>query len=113
MALPRQRQPWTDLLQAGRDDERLVREAFEGGTPARLVDTPPLHPRLLAALRETGGERLYAHQAEAVEAAMEGPFIVTTGTASGKSLCFNLPTLHALLTKPTAPALYLAPPKGV
>src|SRR4051812_21968149 len=113
MALTRQRQPWTDLLQAGRDDERLVREAFEGGTPARLVDPPPLHPKLLTALRETGVEQLYAHQAEAVEAAMAGPFIVTTGTASGKSLCFNLPTLHALLTKPTARALYLYPTKAL
>jgi len=113
MAITRQRQPWTDLLQTGRDDERLVREAFEGGTPPRLVDPPPLHPKLLAALRETGVEQLYAHQAEAVEAAMAGPFIVTTGTASGKSLCFNLPTLHALLTKPTARALYLYPTKAL
>src|SRR3954471_20720265 len=113
MAITRQRQPWTDLLQTGRDDERLVREAFEGGTPARLVDSPPLHPKLLEALDRTGVEQLYAHQAEAVEAAMGGPFIVTTGTASGKSLCFNLPTLHALLTKPTARALYLYPTKAL
>src|SRR3954453_24098393 len=113
MAITWQRQPWTDLLQTGRDDERLVREAFEGGTPARLVDPPPLHPKLLAALRETGVEQLYAHQAEAVEAAMAGPFIVTTGPASGKSLCFNLPTLHALLSKPTARALYLYPTKAL
>src|SRR3954452_8198453 len=113
VAITRQRQPWTDLLEAGRADERLVREAFEGGTPARLVDAPPLHPRLLGALEKAGVERLYAHQAEAVEAAMGGPFIVTTGTASGKSLCFNLPTLHALLTKPTARALYLYPTKAL
>src|SRR5947207_1874322 len=113
MAITRQRQPWTDLLQTGRDDERLVREAFEGGTPPRLVDPPPLHPRLLEALARTGVEQLYEHQAAAVEAAMTGPFIVTTGTASGKSLCFNLPTLHALLTKPTARALYLYPTKAL
>src|SRR3954464_13289256 len=113
MAITRQRHPWNDLLDAGREDERLVREAFEGGTPARLVDPPPLHPKLLDALRATGVERLYSHQAEAVEAAMAGPFIVTTGTASGKSLCFNLPTLHALLTKPTARALYLYPTKAL
>jgi DEAD/DEAH box helicase domain-containing protein len=113
VAITRQRQPWTDLLDAGRADERLVREAFEGGTPARLVPPPPLHPRLLGALENAGVEQIYAHQAEAVEAAMGGPFIVTTGTASGKSLCFNLPTLHALLTKPTARALYLYPTKAL
>jgi DEAD/DEAH box helicase domain-containing protein len=113
MAITRQRQPWTDLLDAGREDERLVREAFEGGTPPRLVDAPALHPRLLEALARTGVDQLYTHQAEAVEAAMRGPFIVTTGTASGKSLCFNLPTLHALLSKPTARALYLYPTKAL
>jgi DEAD/DEAH box helicase domain-containing protein len=113
MAITRQRQPWTDLLDAGREDERLVREAFEGGTPPRLVDPPPLHPRLLQALERTGVEQLYEHQSEAVHAAMQGPFVVTTGTASGKSLCFNLPTLHALLTKPTARALYLYPTKAL
>src|SRR4051812_18920101 len=113
MAITRQRHPWNDLLDTGREDERLVREAFEGGTPPRLVEPPALHPKLLEALERTGVEQLYAHQAEAVEAAMGGPFIVTTGTASGKSLCFNLPTLHALLSKPTARALYLYPTKAL
>src|SRR3954451_14959070 len=113
MATTRQRHPWTDLLDAGREDERLVREAFEGGTPPRLIDAPALHPKLLEARDRTGVEQLYAHQSEAVYAAMQGPFIVTTGTASGKSLCFNLPTLHALLTKPTARALYLYPTKAL
>src|SRR3954454_1283857 len=113
MAITRQRPPWNDLLDAGREDERLVREAFEGGTPPRLVEAPALHPKLLEALERSGIEQLYSHQAEAVEAAMVAPFIVTTGTASGKSLCFNLPTLHALLSKPTARALYLYPTKAL
>src|SRR3954453_5079052 len=101
MAITRQRQPWTDLLDAGRADERLVREAFEGGTPPRLVDAPPLHPKLLEALGRTGVELLYERQGAAVEAARGGPFIVTTGPASAKSLFCPLPTLHALLSKPT------------
>src|SRR4051812_15540879 len=113
MAITRQRHPWNDLLDTGREDERLVREAFEGGTPPRLVEAPALHPKLLEALQRSGVEQLYSHQAQAVEAAMGGPFIVTTGTASGKSLCFNLPTLHALLSKPTARALYLYPTKAL
>ena len=86
MAVDSRQQPWTDLLAEGRADERLIQEAFEGGTPPRVEPVPPLHPRLLEALRATGIDALYAHQAEAVEAAMGGPFIVTTGTASGKSL---------------------------
>src|SRR3712207_4497370 len=44
---------------------------------------------------------------------MEGDFVVTTGTASGKSMCFNLPTLSHLLQEPTARALYLYPTKAL
>jgi DEAD/DEAH box helicase domain-containing protein len=113
MAATRQTHPWSDLLEAGRADERLVREAFEGATRPLLEDVPPLHPKLVEALGRVGIDQLYQHQAEAVEAAMAGDFIVTTGTASGKSLCFNLPTLHALLSKPTARALYLYPTKAL
>ena len=56
-------------------------------------------PAVVAGLRARRDRRqLYAHQAEALEAAWQGPTIVTTGTASGKSLCFNLPTLDVLCT---------------
>src|SRR6185312_7495871 len=102
-----------DLLDAGREDERLAGEALELDAPARLVAPPALLPKLLEALGRIGVEQLYSHQAAAVEAAMRGPFIVTTGTASGKSLCFNLPTLHQLLQRPTSRALYLYPTKAL
>src|SRR4051812_4481894 len=92
VAVTRQRHPRTARPEEGPEDERPVRGGFEGGTPPRLVDVPPLHPKLVEALAQTGVEQLYSHQAAAVQAAMSGPFIVTTGTASGKSLCFNLPT---------------------
>ena len=59
-----------------------------------------------------GVERLWSHQAEALEAAWAGPTIVTTGTASGKSLCFNLPTLDVLSRDARARALYLYPGQG-
>ena len=99
MAITRQTEPWSGLLDAGRADERLVREAYEGARPPRLADIPPdLHPKLLEGLEHAGIEQLYAHQAQALEAAWEGATIVTTGTASGKSLCFNLPTLEVLCT---------------
>ncbi len=55
-----------------------------------------LHPDVAEALRARGIERLWSHQAEALHAAWAGPTIVTTGTASGKSLCFHLPTLDVL-----------------
>ncbi len=68
---------------------------------------------MLAALRRMGVERLYSHQAQALHAAWAGPTIVTTGTASGKSLCFNLPTLEVLCRDPRARALYLYPTKAL
>ena len=96
MAATSPAEPWSALLQAGREDERLVPEAAGPGR-GRLVDVPDeLHPAVRAALARTGIERLYAHQREAVFDTWAGPTIVTTGTASGKSLCFNLPTLDVL-----------------
>jgi DEAD/DEAH box helicase domain-containing protein len=65
------------------------------------------------ALRARGIERLYAHQAEALHAAWAGPTIVTTGTASGKSLAFQLPTLDVLCRDARARALYLYPAKAL
>jgi DEAD/DEAH box helicase domain-containing protein len=91
-----------------------VREANEGPSRATLVEIPEeLHPEVLAALARLGVERLYSHQAEALHAATEGPTIVTTGTASGKSMCFNLPTLHILCEQARARALYLYPTKAL
>ncbi len=110
----RKLEPWSALLDEGRADERLVREAREGPGRARLVDIPSeLHPDVLAALARIGIERLYSHQAHAIGAATEGPTIVTTGTASGKSLCFQLPTLHILSEQTRARALYLYPTKAL
>jgi DEAD/DEAH box helicase domain-containing protein len=107
-------EPWSALLDAGREDGRLVREAHEGPGRAALVQPPAeLHPDVLAALARIGIEQLYAHQAQALHAAWAGPTIVTTGTASGKSLCFNLPTLDVLCRDTRARALYLYPTKAL
>ena len=55
----REIEPWADLLQAGRDDERLVREAQEHERPPVLDDIPDgLHPRLVEALNGLGIEQL-------------------------------------------------------
>jgi DEAD/DEAH box helicase domain-containing protein len=110
----REIEPWAALLEEARGDRRLVGEAFEHARTARFAELPPaLHPALLASLRAAGIARLYSHQAHALEAAWRGPTIVTTGTASGKSLCFNLPTLDTLLRDAKARALYLYPTKAL
>jgi DEAD/DEAH box helicase domain-containing protein len=107
-------EPWDALLQAGREDERLVMTTAQHARPARAVALPEeLHPDVLAALRGRGIDRLWSHQAEALHAAWAGPTIVTTGTASGKSLCFNLPTLDVLAQDSRARALYLYPGKAL
>jgi len=72
-----------------------------------------LDSRVLTALDHAGIESLYAHQEAALRAAFAGPTIVTTGTASGKSLCFQLPTFEVLCSDPKARALYLYPTKAL
>jgi DEAD/DEAH box helicase domain-containing protein len=114
VAQDRKIEPWSALLDEGSSDGRLVREAREGPGRARLVDPPSeLHPDVLAALQRLGVERLYSHQAQAIHAAWAGPAIVTTGTASGKSMCFNLPTLDVLCRDARARAVYLYPTKAL
>jgi DEAD/DEAH box helicase domain-containing protein len=114
VVVERAREPWTGLLEQGREDGRLVREAREGPSRARLVKLPrELHPDVLEGLARVGIERLYSHQAQALRSAWERTTVVTTGTASGKSLCFNLPTLDALCRDAFARALYLYPTKAL
>ncbi len=73
-----------------------------------------LDARLGAALRARGIAQLYTHQAEALEASQRGEhLVVVTPTASGKTLCYNLPVLHTLLQEPEARALYLFPTKAL
>src|SRR5437899_5837360 len=73
-----------------------------------------LNPELVAALARRGVERLYSHQAEAYEAVRRGRnLVVVTPTASGKTLCYNLPILQRLLEHPEQRALYLYPTKAL
>ncbi|HBY96864.1 MAG TPA: hypothetical protein DEP84_23440, partial [Chloroflexi bacterium] len=70
--------------------------------------------RLAGALQARGIQALYHHQACAAEAALRGENpVVVTPTASGKTLCYNLPVLHTILTEPAARALYLFPTKAL
>jgi DEAD/DEAH box helicase domain-containing protein len=107
-------EPWEALLDSGRADERLVHDDVYEGRAPRLVSIPDaLNWRVTEALATAGIDHLYAHQAEALHRAFDGPTIVTTGTASGKSLCFQLPTLEVLTSDPGARALFLYPTKAL
>ncbi len=83
--------------------------------PAQSFPYPPtLHPAFHTALAGRGIQQLYTHQAQAVELALAGQHVVVvTPTASGKTLCYNLPVLHSLLSEPRARALYLFPTKAL
>jgi DEAD/DEAH box helicase domain-containing protein len=110
----RNAEPWALLLETGRADERLVHDDLSEAHQARLEPVPAeLSPIVAAALRQAGISELYAHQIQALNAAFAGPTIVTTGTASGKSLCFQLPTLEVLTSDLRARALYLYPTKAL
>ena len=102
---------WADLLEG----EEI---AYSGVEPARTARTEALpddlDPRVASVLVANGITALYRHQAEAWEAAQRGEnVVVTTGTASGKSLAFNLPVLDAIAREPKTRALYLAPTKAL
>ncbi len=83
--------------------------------PPRYAPWPAgMDERLQAALRGRGVEALYTHQAQAVEAAAAGRNVcVVTPTASGKTLCYNLPVLDAVARDAAARALYLFPTKAL
>ncbi len=103
--------PWNGLLEG----EELAHLAGEPSRGARTTPFPGgLHPRVRAALEARGVGELYDHQARTWEAAARGEHVaVVTGTASGKSLAFNLPVLDALAAEPKRRAMYLYPTKAL
>ena len=99
---------WEGLLEG----EEVAYLGTEPEREARFVDLPvELDPRVREAI---GVPRLYAHQREVWDAAARGEHVVvTTGTASGKTLAFNLPVLDELARQPKSRALYLYPTKAL
>ena len=113
MAVTPETPPWEAILERG-EGEQLVARSKERHQDALVEPMPEhLHPELLEALAGAGIEGLYAHQTDALASAYEGHTIVTTGTASGKSLAFNLPVLDTLCRDRSARALYLYPTKAL
>src|SRR4030043_1747893 len=73
-----------------------------------------IHPVIREALYTEGIEQLYSHQGEAIEAIHEGKdVVVVSPTASGKTLCYNLPVLNTKLEMPSTKAFYLFPTKAL
>src|SRR5690606_32978701 len=77
----------------------ISRWEVQPAAPARYGGFPAgLDPRLIAALKARGIRDLYTHQTDAVSWALGGrSIVVVTPTASGKTLCYNLPVLHSIL----------------
>ena len=107
------------LLNAWRTDPDVATNIAAWRTfPSRAAQFVPfpaqLHPALADALRARGICALYSHQLTAWEHAQAGRhLVVVTGTASGKTLCYNLPVLDRMLRDPGARALYLFPTKAL
>ena len=107
------------FLELLREDERFISNVTYWGVkksiPASYSPIPEgINPGLLTYLREAGITRLYSHQKRAYDLIKAGKDVVlTTPTASGKSLAYNLPVLDDLLKDPDAKALYLFPTKAL
>jgi DEAD/DEAH box helicase domain-containing protein len=83
--------------------------------PARYGGFPEgLHPKIIEGLAARGIHDLYTHQTQAIEGVLAGDNVcVVTPTASGKTLCYNLPVLNQLMADKNARALYLFPTKAL
>lgn len=84
-------------------------------TEGRYADFPEsMDPRMKAVLQKRGIYRLYTHQAECFQLASQGKdYVVVTPTASGKTMCYNLPVVSTILNNPDSRALYLFPTKAL
>ncbi|MDD8015351.1 MAG: DEAD/DEAH box helicase [Acidobacteriota bacterium] len=73
-----------------------------------------VHPALTAAFKSKGFKSLYSHQHSSWKALQEGKnIVVVTPTASGKTMCYNLPVLDSILKNPSSRAIYLFPTKAL
>ncbi len=95
--------------------EQVVHVEMIPARTASWVDLdPPPEPPVRKALEKLGVNSFYPHQAEAISLVREGSSVViSSGTASGKTLCYNLPVLEAISRDPATRALYLFPTKAL
>jgi DEAD/DEAH box helicase domain-containing protein len=102
-------------IRTAEDDPHVTAVRRLDAVEAQYAPFPDsIDPRLVKALGSRGISQLYTHQAEAVAHALSGRNVVTiTPTASGKTLCYNLPVMDAILKDPSTRALYLFPTKAL
>jgi DEAD/DEAH box helicase domain-containing protein len=105
--------------------ERIASQAFFQSQIAHIEELPArsaafaelsggLEPAIRAALDRSGVEQLYTHQAEAIRLVREGRnVVIVTGTASGKTLCYNIPVVEALIESNLATMLFIYPTKAL
>ncbi len=98
-----------------RDDPPIRAIHHQPASPGEYRELPEaLRPELRELLAKRGIQKLYSHQAEALEHVFAArDLVVVTPTASGKTLCYNLPVLNAMIETPDARALYLFPTKAL
>src|SRR4030095_10609726 len=103
------------LLTSARTGPLITATRHFEAKPAVYTPFPSsLDPRLIEALRSRGIQQLYSHQAQSFETVAKGEnLVVVTPTASGKTLCYNLPVLQALVQQPESRVLYLFPTKAL
>lgn len=104
---------------------RMPDQRFFNGQMSHVEALPPrealfaevpggVHPAVQATLAGEGIDNLYAHQAEAIEKVRAGDnVVIVTGTASGKTLCYNIPIVEAAIADTSATALFVYPTKAL
>ena len=104
-----------ETLFTGGGHEQVVAVTHQAARPEHRTPLPDgLHPAVTAALAAAGIDALWSHQSATYVLLAEGKnVVVATGTASGKSLCFAVPTLDAAAHDPKVRALYLYPTKAL
>lgn len=115
----KKRQSINQVLETIKTDERFRDQIVHWHTiPEKEAHYEPfpssLHTEIQLALNKRGVDQLYSHQAEAFRLAENGNhFVAVTPTASGKTLCYNLPVLQKIVSNPEARALYIFPTKAL
>lgn len=102
-------------LSLGRFADRIVATRQVAGRDAEFAPLPTqMHPLLINSLQSRGITQLYCHQTESFGAALNGEnAVITTGTASGKSLAYLLPVIQSVLDDPSARSILLFPTKAL
>ena len=96
------------------DDFTVYRKVVPERNPVYREFPPSLHPDIRKFLKLEGIPSLYSHQAEMYEKAQEGKnVVITTSTASGKTLSFLLPVLQEILKNPLTRAVFVYPTKAL